>query len=79
MVFLWTAPLDVTVSAILAIQEFYGLRGEPLETETVSSLATQISFASRNRDDEIWAAIVAQRPDLADVWDPADPPRLDEQ
>lgn len=76
MVFLWTAPLDATISAIQAIQEFYGLRGDPLETLTINNLSTQISFATRNRDDEIWAAIVAEQPNLAATWDPADPPRL---
>lgn len=76
MVFLWTAPLDATISAILAVQEFYGLRGDPVETATINSLTTQISFATRNCDDEIWAAIVAEKPGLAAVWYPADPPRF---
>jgi hypothetical protein len=76
LVFMWTAPLQAVISAILAIQEFYGLRGAPLETETLENLRTQISFATRNRDDEIWAAIVAAQPELAAIWDPADPPLL---
>lgn len=76
LVLMWTAPLRAVISAILAIQEFYGLRGGPLETATVENLKTQISFATRNRDDEIWAAIVAAQPELAAIWDPDDPPRL---
>lgn len=76
LVFLWTAPIDVTISAIRSIEGFYGLRGDSVETATIDSLTTQISFATRGRDDEIWAAIVAQQPSLAAVWDPADPPRL---
>lgn len=72
----WTAVIDVCLPAITDVQEFYGVRGEPLKAETVEALKTRISWASGNRDDEIWALIVAERPELVEIWDPKNPPTL---
>lgn len=72
----WVGSLDVTLSAILSIQSFYGLRGDPLETATVDSLHEHIAVAGGERDDDIWAMCVAEQPALVTLWDPEDPPRL---
>lgn len=72
----WTPVIDVCLLAITDAQTFYGLRGVPLETATVEALKNHISLASGKRDDEIWRLLVAEQPELADIWDPASPPTL---
>lgn len=72
----WASVLGVCFAAIAACQDFYGVLGEPVTPRTVDEVVGLVFLASGERDDELWADLIGEHPELARIWDPNDPPRL---